>query len=63
MYGTRPTKMTVVGAYGRKSFKFGPKLPYIKSGSSKNQGGIQKLARVQNESSAPLTFYCSHLEV
>ena len=35
--------MTVVGAYGGKSLNFGPKLPYIKSGFSKNQGGIQKL--------------------
>ena len=30
-------------AFFEKCLHFGPKLPYIDSGFSKNQGGIQKL--------------------
>ena len=41
--------------YFEKCLHFGPKLPYIKSGFSKNQGGCEKL-KLKTNLQQPWTF-------
>ena len=45
----------------RKFTNFGPKLPCIESGFSKNQDGFQKL-KFKTYLQPPLTFYCSYFK-